>query len=163
MKKLDDILNESLLKVDFDQRYYQFFEDHKNVEEILDINAARVITGNALKAVTQTAKYDTKEKFFRFQEEVPPYTISYTIAFGHGTKIELICTIRSAEGKAGGTAHGIARKVARLRDPNFEYSPRYPRLPYGNEDELNEAIKFSLSLFNDIKHVVVGLERNSRH
>lgn len=143
-----------LFDMNFDQRYYAYFEAQRGIETDLSPTEVRTITENALKEWGVEAKYDSKEKFFRFEEQVGEYKFVSTIAFSYFSKLELLFAVHTASESAGGALHWLARNIARQRTPNFEYSPRYPRIPFGNADGLNEAIQFSMALFGEFKQAI---------
>lgn len=118
----------------------------------------REITAATLTGHGIDAKYDTKEKFFRFEEQQGEHKFVSTIAFSYFAELELLFAIHTASDSAGGALHWLARKVARQHTPNFEYAPRYPRIPFGDAEELEDAVNFSLALFNDIKNAILNMD-----
>ena len=151
---------EQLLKlltdINFDQRYYDYVDAHKNSEATLTQAQIKEQIKNALQNSGNAASYNQKEKFFRFEEQAGPYTLANTIALYYESGLELIILVQNDSDKFGGPLHGLARDVALKRDPKFSYSPRYPRIPFGNKEELTEAVDFSLELFNEIKQALLN-------
>ena len=77
------------------------------------------------------------------------------------SQLELILVLKVGDQQLGGPFHGFARDVERIKNPKFEYNPRYPHLHFENYDQLVEAIEFGVELFQRIKKQIdsVGFVR----
>jgi len=158
---LSSKLTKLLVEMKLDQRYYAHFEAHRDLKTNLSPTEVQEITAATLSGIGIEAKYDKKEKFFHFEEQHGEYKFVSTIAFSYFAKLELLFAVHTDSDSAGGALHWLARNVARQHTPDFEYAPRYPRIPFGNAEELEEAVHFSLKLFDDIKQAILEADQTN--
>jgi uncharacterized beta-barrel protein YwiB (DUF1934 family) len=142
-----------LQKINFDKNYYQYYEKCSNRSEKSNLKL------DAFESVLMSSsldfKYDKREKFFGHKTTVARYDVVFNIAFPYSC-VELILSIKVDKScKIGGPFPTLARKVARLSDPNFSYSPYSPVLPFSNHIELRDTVKFGISLFEEVKQSIL--------
>jgi hypothetical protein len=145
-----------LSRIGFDTRYYQY----------CDINGDRggAIAGiedfrKALESTGLEFQYISKmEKLFVHKCGDGQTKIELRIAFLHSS-IEMILSVIANKGSVGGPYHVLAMESAKSRNPSFAHSPPYPRLPYSNIQELEEALRFGIDLFYDIVKAIHSSEK----
>jgi hypothetical protein len=148
-QELEIKLLKLLQKINFDQKYYQYYQSRSNSSE--KSNLKLDVFETVLMQTSLDFKYNKKEKFFGHKETVANHDVVFNIAFT-SSSVELILSIKADEScKVGGSFPALARKVARLNDPNFDYSPRFPKLPFSNLLELQDTVGFGISLFEEVK------------
>jgi hypothetical protein len=142
-----------LQKINFDKKYYQYYEECSNHSEKSNLKLDDF--ESVLMSIPLDFKYDKREKFFGHKTTVLEHDVIFNVAFPYSC-VELILSIRVDEMcKVGGPFPSLSRKVARLSDPDFSYSPYSPVLPFSNYFELQEAVNFGISLFEEIKQELV--------
>jgi hypothetical protein len=153
----DEHLRKTLLQLlagmDFAERYYGYFERTRGRGAMPSYS--REDLAAALAATGLEFRYHSKERFFSYREEGKTCTVGLNAAFPD-SKVELILTLDTADGDIGGTFAELAADVRQARDPGFEYSPPYPKLPFSNATELGEAVQLGVSLFKDAKHAILA-------
>lgn len=154
-ERLSSKLPELMLKIYFDKKYYEYYENCKNREKMT--GCKREVFEAALSASYLKFKYYKKEDFFSYKEMHQKCEYILNIAFPYST-VELILSIKTKNGVIGGPFSKLAREVAQMRDPSFEYSPPYPKIPFSNIDELQEVVKFGVLLFEDAKQVILSYD-----
>jgi hypothetical protein len=138
-----------LQKIDFDKKYYQYYENCSNRLEKSNLKLDAF--ESVLISSSLDFKYDKREKFFGHKETVAKHDVVFNVAFPYSC-VELILSVKVAEScKVGGPFPALARKVARLNDPNFNYSPYSPVLPFSNYVELQDTVNFGIALFEEVK------------
>jgi hypothetical protein len=148
-QKLGQKLFKTLRRINFDKKYYGYCESHSDRTEKSNLKLSDF--ESVLMSTSLNFKYDKREKFFGHKETLENHTIVFNIAFS-SCRVEIILSIIVNEScTIGDPFSALARRVARLDDPNFEYSPRYPEFPFSNYLELQDAVNFGISLFEEIK------------
>jgi hypothetical protein len=154
--KIEELLSAKVVQlmagVDFDKRYYAYFEAcrHRPSESML----CKVDFSAAMGAAQWPFRYSRSEDFFHYFEERDGIGTGLNVAFTHGD-MELILVVTVSGMHVGGTFHGLAHDIAERRDPNFAYNPPYPRIPLTNHDELADAVRFAVELFDDARTAIV--------
>jgi hypothetical protein len=134
----------ALQGIDFDRRYYDFWEKTRTrMGKPFTIDPAQLadVVGKSGLAFT----FDKKEKFYRHDEKGPDYLLKLHIAFPASTVECGLYLVASAT--IGGPYPRLARLIGEQRDPSFSPEPPSPKLPYTNLDELGEAVQFGCELF----------------
>lgn len=147
--KITDLLS----KIDFDKRYYEYYENCRSRRKMT--SCSREDFETALSSTSRGFKYYKKENFFSYKEMHQKGEFILNVAFPYST-VEFILSIKTKDGAIGGPFSKLAREVAQLREPSFEYSPPYPKIPFSNLDELLEVVKFGVLLFEDAKQVILS-------
>src|SRR5262245_14471198 len=147
-------LIELLAGIDFDKRYYAYYEAHKDRENQSMTGATRETFEAALSPTQLNFKHSKKENFFSYEERHVHCTVGLNVAFPYST-VELILFVKTRNGYVGGPFPKLAREVGQLRDPNFAPSPPSPKLPFSSRSELEEAVRFGVSLFEDAKRAIL--------
>jgi hypothetical protein len=107
------------------------------------------------------ARYFKKEGFFRCEEKDGDIVSWLHLTFRGGV-LEMGFYVNTPAGNLGGTAHGLAKSVAKRVDPNFSRKPPYPRVPYGSRDEVVDAIRECVVLFRQVKRAALEAEGYER-
>ncbi|MFN8440450.1 MAG: hypothetical protein U0175_06775 [Caldilineaceae bacterium] len=148
--ELKEKLLKLLLTLNFDQQYYQFYESLRpSIGKALP-NESRSLQERLLNEAGLQVKYDGRENFFAHREATTMGQLGLNAIF-RNSEAEFVLAIDLAEGSMGGTFHGLAREVALRRDPAFNYQPRYPRLPYASEAELQRVIQFAVDRLRQVE------------
>jgi hypothetical protein len=146
-------LLKALQKIDFDKKYYQYYESCSNRPEKSKLKLDDF--ESVLMSSSLDFKYDKREKFFGHKEIVAKYDVVFNIAFPYSC-VELILSIKVDKPcKVGGPFPALARKIATLNNPNFNYSPYSPILPFSNYIELQDTVNFGITLFEEVKQVLL--------
>lgn len=148
-------LVELLTSIDFDRRYYDFYLSHRQNERKSMPGASQKDYEAALAITGLDFKYVKKDRFFSHIEKWENGDVGLKVAFPHST-VELILSVGIKDEKIGGPFPKLAREIGQRRDPDFSPSPASPKLPFSNEDELREAVRFGVSLFEDAKQVILS-------
>jgi hypothetical protein len=146
-------LIERFSEIDLANKYYGYYEKNK-------VNEGVVLTGRdeikeKIKKLPVAFKYDKKDKFYYFEGESGGLEYRIKIAVLYDNYLELIYGIKHEGEYVGGVLTGFAREVARLKDKDFQYDPRSPKIPFSTPDQLEDALNFSFQLFQDMTKVLV--------
>lgn len=155
--ELKEKLSRLLLSLNFDQQYYQLYESLRSSIGKSLANESRSLQERLLKGAGLQVQFDGRENFFAHRETVAVGQFGLNAIF-RNSEAEFVLAIDLAAGSMGGTFHGLAREVALRRDPAFSYQPRYPRLPYASEAELQRVIGFAVDRFQQIKAALLTAE-----
>ncbi len=147
-----------LASLKLDELYYSFYESHKHHEDAKERNITHSQLRQVFAELEFPVVFDKTEKFYLHRES-DENTIELCTALLHGSYIEFVLSVDVAEDHIGGPVPMLARRVAQLRDPNFEYSPRSPKLPASNLESLRETLAFGISLFKSIKATLQSTTR----
>ena len=150
---LDAKLVELLAGIDFAGRYYAYYAAVRQRARMPDVSQQELV--EALAATSLDFKYNKKEKFFAHQEQTATCLVGLNIGFPISSA-EFILNVKAAPGWLGGPYSVLARRIERLRDPDFEHDPYYPTLPFGNRDELRETVNFGVGLWQEAKQVIAA-------
>ena len=138
--------------IDFGRRYYAFCDEHKGKSP--DRAIARADYEQALAATGLSFSFDAREKFFGHRETAGELKLTLNVLIGHGD-LELVLAIESPRGKTGGTFHGLAYQVQLLDQPEFQHSPKYPRIPFHSSQELQAAAQFAVGLYQQARALII--------
>lgn len=150
-EKFAQELRKLLASIDFDKRYYAFVESHRNFPPMKDIRQEQLAT--AIANASLDVVYVKKEIFYKHIELHPVGKIGLNIFFSH-SNIEAIFVFHSPG--VAGSYHGLARDIGEMRNPNFCPEPPYPRLPFSNVIELQEAVDLVVQLFQEGKKLILA-------
>lgn len=154
--KLYTKLIELLAAIDFDRRYYSFYEGHRDQERKKMPGAGLEDFRAALAATTLDFTYHKKENFFSHKQAEEPGEIGLNIAFPHSS-VELILWVKTRKGVTiGDPFSALALNVSEFRTPEVSPEPEFPTLPFSSEAELHEAVRFGVSLFLDARREIVS-------
>jgi|GEM_PF-2375537 len=149
--KLKVKLLELLAGIDFPKKYYEYYKKVCNHNQPNDLDEEDYAA--AFKNCLVDVSYNKKESFFTHKETIGTSKLNLKLAFHYST-LELILEFETKHGYIGGVFPGLAMDAAKLNDRKFSYSPSYPKFPFSNMEELEDAIKFSFSLFEEIKQAI---------
>ena len=154
---LERKLLELLAEVDFDRRYYAYYESHRSPED-----ADSVVSDKDLAtALSQTAlefEYTASEHLFRHKEVCDSIELMFGVGLLGGSDLEFLLYLKTSKGFLGGPFPKLAREVGQVRDPAFTCSPRSPKLPVSRLQDLQEAVQFGLSLFEDARNKLCSFQ-----
>lgn len=148
-------LIEVLSGIEFDRRYYAYYDANSDRLRRNWVGVRRQDFEAALAAPSLDFKYFKKGSFFSHEQQHEHCTIGLNIAFSSST-VELILSVKTERGYAGGPFPVLAKEVGQSRDPNFSPTPPYPRLPFSNREELLEAVQYGIALFLDSKRAILS-------
>lgn len=140
-------LLETLTRVDFSFRYYEFCDEHSAPKS--GWVPTRAELEKTLASTSLSFSYDERERFFNHVEPLGMREISLRVAFPAG--LEMLLYIDTEHGYIGGPYAMLARQAAQMADPSFSHSPPYPKLPAADLNQLAEGVRFGVSLFDRIK------------
>lgn len=146
-----ELLN-SLAQIDFPKKFYTYYEKIRNHNQLNDLDQEDYAA--AFKNCDIKVTYNKNERFFTYEENNQTHKLKLKLAFAYST-VELILEFETKHGYIGGVLTGLAMDAAKLSDPKFTYSPPYPKFPFSNMEELQDIIKFSISLFDEIKQAII--------
>lgn len=152
---LEGKLLELLAKIDLAKRYYGYYESHRDREEKEMPGAGSEDFKAALATTPLDFKHSKKENFFSHTERHGSCTLIFNVAFRYSA-VEFILSVKTKHGVIGGPYASLAYDVGQLRDPNFSPDPVYPKLPFSNADELREVVQFGVSLFEEVKPLILS-------
>ncbi|MCA9953103.1 MAG: hypothetical protein KC434_00170 [Anaerolineales bacterium] len=156
-EELEEKLIDLLAEIDFDKRYYEFYQSMVESEDS-DTSLTRADFEATLVQTTLDFNYHKKENFFQHKQSHPNADMALHIAFPYRSMAEFILTVNTAAGPIGGPFPQLARQVGLRRDPDFSPSPRSPKLPFADEYELEKVIKFGIDLFEHAKTSILSYD-----
>lgn len=158
-KVLSTKLLEILNKINFSQKYYDYYAKNRAISNTQKSILSSEDFAAVLSSTFLDFSYSKKEKFFHHKEIIKTWEFDLKISFSN-SYIELILSVEhELLGYAGGPFPKLAREAAQLSNPNFQYSPASPKIPFSNRDELQQAVNFSVSLFEEIKQAILSNEQ----
>ena len=139
--------------LDLDRRYFTYVDTCAGRPTQTTLRSPDL--GAALTAAGLPVKYQRAEGFFQlFEKNVAPGINTGLNALLRGVKLELILNVQIENLGVGGTLHGLSRHIAETRDPTYDRTPPYPRIPITTKAELTHAATFTASLYTDIRNAI---------
>lgn len=141
-----------LERIDFGRRYYAYCDAHAGktaAPQLTHADHQHVLDESGL-----AFKYDAKERFFGHRDRHGAVTLVLNAIIR--TDLELVLALKGPSETVGGTFHGLSYKLMRAEQPEFQHSPRYPRLPFHTRDELAAALTFGLTLYREACALIVS-------
>ncbi len=142
-----------LAGIDFARRYYELYERHPHDGQRPALGQADYQA--AIDRLPMEFTYHRRERFFGTVEWHGETAGGLNIAFSE-TRVELILTVQVGGVRFGGPFPLLARQVARLDNPAFTYEPRSPKLPFGDEAGLHEAVDSGAALYENARRAILG-------
>jgi hypothetical protein len=152
-ERMDAVFLRLLAEMNFADRYYQYYEKCRGRGEMAEYTGLDL--DDVLEEFPMKFKLHRKERFFGHTEKAGGIECIFNVAFPY-SHVEFIVGFRTRVGTAGETYPGLAEQVKQLSDPDFEYDPPYPRIPFSNLGEMREAVAFGISLYEEMKAAVVN-------
>ena len=147
--KLANKLAEALRTIDFDTRYYGFYQKIRQSNKSTDSALKKADWERALAATGERFHYDAREKFFASEGKAAgACSIALHVLF-RNDRTTFTFAVRAPHGVTGGPFSVLAEKVGLLRDPQFKPDPPYPTLPFANPDQLLEVARFGVDIYKD--------------
>jgi hypothetical protein len=143
----------ALREVNFDERYYGFYEQIRN--RTTPSGLSKRDWDKALAETGLTFRYDAKERFYSTEKQFGNCIIKLIVAFRHD-RVELILDVKTPNGRNGGPFAALANSVGLSRNPSFSPTPPFPALPFSNIEGLREIIGFAMTLYGDAERAVVS-------
>lgn len=143
----------ALRKIDFDKRYYAFYEKIRN--HTTRSGLSKRDWEGALATTGMTFRYQAKERFFVSEKRLGKCTAAFIVAFRHD-EVELILDLKTAEARSGGPFSLLANSVGENRDPNFSPEPAFPTFPFSNREQLGEIVGFAMALYGDVERALLS-------
>jgi hypothetical protein len=150
-EKLSKELLYLLKKIDFADRYYQFYETTRDRPKMKDFKDQ---LKDILSSTNPPFKYVRKEDFYVYREDHEACIFFLKASFRY-SQIEWILEIELGEHYLGGPFTFLAEQAKQIDDPDFAYAPLAPRPHFSDLEELREAVDFGVSLFEDTKEAVL--------
>jgi hypothetical protein len=148
-------LHEKLLNVlatkNFASRFYGLYERLRGNRDAMGTKEL----GRALSDTGISFAFNTKEKFYRHADVIDGIEVSLGAAC-IPSGVELLLYLRKDGTIAGGPFHVLAEEVAIRSDPGFSYSPAYPKLPAASAQDLDEIVRFGLTVRQEIEQELAG-------
>jgi hypothetical protein len=150
--QLSHALADALRTIDFEGRYYGFYEKIKS--HVAPSHLNKRDWESALGETGLTFRYHSRERFFSSDEKaIGKCTAWLNVAFSHD-QAEFILNLMTPAGGSGGPFALLAYSSGLSRDQNFAPDPPYPTLPFTNREQLREVIRFGMELYADIERVL---------
>jgi hypothetical protein len=157
-QEIDEALFLVMAEVDFAARYYAFCDAARGVatgrrttgKDRLAAILAEVAPGLAWQAVAGALTHE---------ERHGNLVIGVDVSVGNG--VEMGLSLETPGGRTGFPYAVLAEEVALLRDPDFAHDPPYPQLPFADEAQLIEAVRFGLALFADARRAILAHDGRS--
>ena len=146
-----------LAAIEFDKRYFHFYETHKSAWGKDLPGHGRALFESVLQTSGLTFVYRAKENFFHHEERQRALMLTLNVSFSPFAA-DFILAIKTPTAVVGGPYAALAYNIGRWRDASFQYSPRAPRLPFSTMVELNEAISLGVTLFTETKSKLLTTE-----
>ena len=148
MSSLKEELLNIMRPIDFDRRYYSFYE------ELRDKESDRVWTkeeiARSLAEFDLIFKYVSSDRLFMHSSAVRSTKMSLSVRV-RDSEAELLIEIAKESELTGGPFQLLAKEVAESRNPGFSYDPPYPWLPFVSEQDFKAIVRFGIGVFEDIK------------
>jgi hypothetical protein len=151
--RLRNRLVELMGSIDLDKRYYSYYEACQNRPDHSVLGQSDF--ADAMAATPRPFRYDRRENFFGHLEPHDNVRVGLNVRFAY-SEMELILVVVINGMHVGAPMTLLARSVAEQRDPAFEYRPRAPRVRVTSHDELADAVRFAMDLFEDARRVILG-------
>jgi hypothetical protein len=145
-----------LAGMDFDKRYYGFYEAQRGQGKKGMSTLRLEDFQTALAKTSLDFSYQAKEKFFSHTETFDHCAVGLNVAFPYSSAVEFILSVKTRQGDLGDPFSSLAHDVGEFRDPDFHSEPEFPNLPFSSKAELHEAVQFGVSLFQDAKHAILS-------
>lgn len=152
-KVLSDKLIRLLSKVNFDSRYYEYYESCKDRSS--GIKMKPDVLAPLLETQGLDFEYNKKEKFYSHKEDHEQFTLVFNIALLQSS-LEMLLYLNVGSETVGGPFPRLARQVAVLSRPDFKYAPASPKIPIESLDDASQAINFGVSLFEDARQSILS-------
>jgi hypothetical protein len=146
---------EVLTGADLDRRYFGYIDACAGRGTETPLRSADV--GAALTAAGLPVSYQRSEDFFRTSRSdvAPGISTGLNVAL-RGVKLELNLDVRIEGLSVGEPIHSLSRHIAQTRDPAFERTPPYPRIPVTTKAELSDAAAFTVGLYRDLREALTA-------
>lgn len=140
-----------LANMNFATHYYSTYETFKGKQPSTKFEVNDYL--EAINAVSEMPfKYYKKEKFFGIREKWGELVVKFNIALYHNCAIEFILAVQTPAGFVGGPFPRLANLAAKLNQPDFSYTPRFPRLPFSTKEELRQVMQFGVEIYEETKN-----------
>lgn len=146
------VLLKFMVDLGFSKRYYEFYE---KCREGADGAGSQEDFEHAVRLSALGFKYNKKERFFSYKEKHPQCEVVFKIAYAH-SQIEFILYVKTNHGYIGGPFAGLAHESEELSNPDFEYSPAYPTIPFSTREQAKEIVEWGISLFEDCRTAILA-------
>jgi hypothetical protein len=162
LETLQEELFDLLASLNFANKYYGYYETHFEIKSITSVSFDREFFEASLLASGLDFRFNEDEEVFEYVDK------------RNKLEINLKCTLKDCQVacvlvlKTRGRAvewpfWGLAAEVELLRDPDFEYFPRNPKLPVSNLEDLQEAINFGVALYRQIREELFVYAENEKN
>ncbi len=146
-----------LTDIHFPERYYGYYEQGRHRSGMAKLDQAAIV--KALEATGLSFRFSPREKFFYYRETHTDLEIGLHIAFS-ASSAEFILVLNVKGVPIGSPYPGLAHLVEATSNPDFAYTPAYPRLRFSNLQELQEVTVWSTSMFRTIRDAVLLCDWN---
>jgi hypothetical protein len=153
LENLQEELFYILSSVDFGNRYYGFYEAHFDVKSQPDVNFYQEFLETTLLATGLDFKYSEEEEVFEYVDKRDKLEINLKVTI-QNSKAAFALVLKTGGRAVEWPFWGLAAEVELLRDPDFEYFPRNPRLPATDPDTLQETVNFGVVLYKQAREAI---------
>jgi hypothetical protein len=149
-------LSEFLADAEFGRRYYEFVDQFSSEGE--HPAPTREEWERALVETGLSFVYHERDDFYRHEETFAKRLFILNIS-GHRTykrKVEFIVAFDTPYGFIGGPFHVLAARCEKIRQPGFQRSPLYPRLPFNSIENFGATLAFGMGLLGDVRNFMLA-------
>jgi hypothetical protein len=139
----------------FASKYYGFYEAHREMEKELGVSFDQELLQKTLLASGLDFKFIGTKDFFESLEKFEGLEIGLNVA-SHNSKIEFVLVLKTADRRIEWPFWGLAAEIELLRDSDFEYFPRNPKLPVSSSETLEDTINFGVTLYKQVKDLILS-------
>ncbi|MEI6046780.1 MAG: hypothetical protein WCS37_20715 [Chloroflexota bacterium] len=151
----------------FAGKYYHFYEAHSEVQResglAFDFDHQWIVPPERLADMLEETllasgldfKFSGAGDFFESLEKFEGLEIGLKVAL-HNSKIEFMLVLKTTDRRIEWPFWGLAAEIELLRDADFEYFPRNPKLPVSSPETLAEAVNFGVTLYNQVKGLILS-------
>jgi hypothetical protein len=151
---LQEELQERLLAIaqelDFAQRYYALVAETSGSTPCDSLTADEIRA--ALESTGRTFRFNKRERFYATREAEAPGELGLNLTVSG--VVEFILVVETPAGHVGQTFPGLARALLYRVGPPVAVDPRYPRVRYGDADELQRVLEGGFALYAELAEAI---------
>jgi hypothetical protein len=132
--------------ISFADRFYDLYETTRSrmgADEIAPEAVAEVLEDLGF-------DYAKSGRFYRRSKRQGGCKIDFHVSV-RSIAVELILVVKAGDAVVGGPFAGIAEDVKLLDDPDFAYSPPYPKPLFSSRQELEEIMAFGCQIYDEVQ------------
>jgi hypothetical protein len=138
-------------EIDFARRYYDLVDSTGDSDPCYDLSADQIRA--TLELTGRSFRRNRRERFFSTREKGTPGELGLNLTVDG--VVEFISVIETPAGHIGPTFHGLARDLV-YRYDRPDDDPEYPRVRYGDAQELRQVLAEGFALYSELAAVVLA-------